>query len=88
MGQDWRPNRALSTALILAYLKDIESKIYDSETIHKVNRWVVVGTYSVIAYLVSLHGSEGFLLDLRGLRAHKVTEKSGSKYFLIPLLGK
>jgi hypothetical protein len=88
MGQDWRPNRALSTALLLAYLKDIEDKIHDADTMHEVNRWVVVGAYSVITYLVSLRGSEGFLLDLGGLRIHKITEKPGVRYFLIPLLGK
>jgi hypothetical protein len=47
-----------------------------------------VGTYSVITYLVSLRGSESFLLDLGGLRLHKIKDKQRKDFFLIPLLGK
>jgi hypothetical protein len=63
MGQDWRPNKAFSTALLLSYLKSIEDKIWDSETMEDFNRWIVLGAYSVITYVVSLRGSEGFLLE-------------------------
>jgi hypothetical protein len=72
----------------LAYLRNIEAKLFDSESMNDLNRWVVLGTYSVITYLVSLRGSEGFLLDLGGLRVHKIDERTSQKYFLIPLMGK
>jgi hypothetical protein len=88
MGQDWRPNMALSTALLLAYLNIIHAKIYDAETMSELNRWVVLGAYSVLTYLVSLRGSEGFLIDLGGLRLHKVDDDKQRNHFLIPLLGK
>jgi hypothetical protein len=74
MGQDWRPNTALSTALLLAYLKDIEGRIYESETMSELNRWLVLGAYSAVTYLVSLRGSEGFLIDLGGLRSYQLDE--------------
>jgi hypothetical protein len=87
MGQDWRPNMALSTSLLVAYLKSVHGRIHDAETMSELNRWVVLGTYSVVTYVVSLRGSEGFLLDLGGLRSHRVDDKK-EKHFLIPLLGK
>jgi hypothetical protein len=54
---------SLSTELLLAYLREVELKISDSTTIRELNRWVVIGAYSVITYVVSLWGSEGFLLS-------------------------
>jgi hypothetical protein len=54
---------SLSTELLLAYLWEVELKISDSTTIRELNRWVVIGAYSVITYVVSLWGSEGFLLS-------------------------
>jgi hypothetical protein len=88
MGQDWRPNKALSTALLLRYLRHIQFKVMESETLSEENRWLVLGTYSVLTYVVSLWGSEGFLLDLGGLRQYAVNDKQKPKYFLIPLMGK
>jgi hypothetical protein len=88
MGQDWRPNKALSTDLLLTYLRSIQNKIVESETISEENRWLVLGVYSVKTYVVSLRGSEGFLLDLGGLRVHGISGEKQPKYFLIPLMGK
>jgi hypothetical protein len=79
---------ALSTSLLLTYLKIIHAKIYDAKTMSELNRWIALGVYSVVTYLVSLRGSEGFLLDLGGLKLHKVDDETKQNYFLIPLLGK
>jgi hypothetical protein len=54
----------------------------------ELNRWVVIGTYSVITYVLSLRGAEGFLLDLGGLHLHSVDPSKKSTHFIIPLLGK
>jgi hypothetical protein len=67
MGQDWRPNQAMSTDLLSRYLSAIEFKIMDATTFDELN---VIGAYSVVTYVISLGGSEGFLLDLGGLRKH------------------
>jgi hypothetical protein len=88
MGQDWRPNRALSTALLIGYLKETKVKIVESMTMEELNRWIVLGAYSVITYVMSLRGSEGFLLDLGGLWIHEPDFKKQLTYFLIPLMGK
>jgi hypothetical protein len=79
---------ALSTSLIQAYLKRVQFKILESETMNELNWWIVLGVYSVLTYLVSLRGSEGFLLELGGLRLHQLDTKKELNYFLIPLLGK
>jgi hypothetical protein len=80
MGQDWLPNMALSKSLLVAYLKIVQVRIHDAETMSELNRWVVLGVYSVVTYMVSLRGSEGFLLDLGGFRSHRVDDKK-EKYF-------
>jgi hypothetical protein len=41
MGQDWRPNMAMSTDLILEYLRLVEIRIAESATISELNRWVL-----------------------------------------------
>lgn len=86
MGQDWRPNRAFSIDLLLAFLDLIEERMEVSDSIKEENKWTVAGAYAVLTYVVSLRGSEGFLLDLGGLRRH--APKESDKFFLIPLLGK
>jgi hypothetical protein len=88
LGNDWRRDRALSTALLIAYLKQIRLKIDDAESIRELNRWVTIGVYSVITYVVSLRGTEGFLLDPGGLRLHAVDLKMNPTHFIITLLGK
>jgi hypothetical protein len=35
--QDWRPNRAFSTALLVAYLKQIKFNIAEAETMKELN---------------------------------------------------
>jgi hypothetical protein len=84
MGQDWRRNRAFSTALLIAYLKQIKLKIADADTVIELNRWVTIGVYYVILYMVSLRGTEGFLLDIGGL----IDFTKNATYFMIPLMGK
>jgi hypothetical protein len=88
IGQDWRPNKALSTELILSYLRQIQLKVVEAETLREENCWLVLAVYSVITYVVSLRGLEGFLLDLGGLRLHTINDNKRSKYFLILLMGK
>jgi hypothetical protein len=63
MGQDWQPNEAMSTELILL-------------TYRETNRLTVFHTFAVVAYIISLRGSEGFLLDIGGLWRHRQLETS------------
>jgi hypothetical protein len=89
MGQDWRPNKAFSTPLLHRLLKATQQKIEQATTRPERARWIIFGSYAVITYMISLRGSEGFLLDLGGLLRNQPEDSAGElKYFLIPLLGK
>jgi hypothetical protein len=79
---------ALSTELICVFLKEIEAKIAEATSFRELNRWVMLGVYSVITCVISLSGSEVFLLDLGGLGKHQVDCEQQPSYFLIPLTGK
>jgi hypothetical protein len=86
MGQDWRPNQAMSIDLLLKVLSETEARIEAAETDTENNRWIVVNTYITVCYVVSLRGAEGLLLDLSGL--NRKWGLGGTKYITIALLGK
>ena len=85
MGQDWRPNRAMSVELMAALLELVEQKAIvtsDTATRHK---WVMVGGYCCVCFVLSLRSSEGLLADLAGMIEHL---QDGRPNLVIPLLGK
>ena len=86
MGQDWRPNQALSIPLLLELVKRVEEKIAYSTNDSETTKWIVFSAYVAITYTLSLRGSEGFLVDLTGMR--KNWKKGWPRYFLVALLGK
>jgi len=86
MGQDWRPNIALSTKLIIELLTKTEERISEAEEDEVKHDWMVFSTYITISYVISLRGPEGFLLDLDGLNRH--WNRMEDRYFVIALLGK
>jgi hypothetical protein len=86
MGQDWRPNQAMSQDLLHEVLKVAGLRIEDAVTMRDHNRWIVFHAYVVVTYVVSLRGSEGLLLDLAGLI--RQWEKGNGSCVVIALLGK
>jgi hypothetical protein len=67
MGQDWRPNKAISVELVILVLQLAELRALEAPTLNNQNWWLVFHAYVTICYAVSLHGCKGFLLDLAGL---------------------
>jgi hypothetical protein len=67
MGQDWRPNKAISVELVLLVLELAELRAQEAPSVHEQNRWLVFHTYVTVCYAVSLRGCKGFLLVLAGL---------------------
>jgi hypothetical protein len=57
-----------------------------AESNEELNRWLVFIVYSIITYTLSLRGSEGFLLDLKGL--HRNFNMPGNHHVQVALLGK
>ena len=70
MGQDWRPNMALSTVLLTQLFKRVEEKISISENQMEKHQWIVFSSYVTLSYVLSLRGNEGRFLDLKGLNKH------------------
>jgi hypothetical protein len=86
MGQDWRPNQAMSQDLLHKVQKVAGLWIEDAVTTRDHNCWIVFQAYVVVTYVVSLRGSEGLLLDLVGLICQ--WEKGDGSCVVIALLGK
>jgi hypothetical protein len=88
MGQEWRPNLAMSTEMIKAVLNATFEKAHNDSTQTDVEKqhWIVFGSYIAISYVLSLRGPEGLLVDLQGLR--KYWNQASSEYFIIALRGK
>jgi hypothetical protein len=86
VGQDWRPNQAMSQELLQEVLKVAGLWIEEAVTRRDHNQCIVFHAYVVVTYVVSLKGSESLLLDLAGL-IHQCEKGEGS-CFVIALLGK
>jgi hypothetical protein len=86
MGQEWRPNQAMSIPLLVSTLQTIDDRIESASTSREVNHWTVVHAFISVTYAVSLRGPEGFLLDLDRLNRHWIEESDS--HFIIALRGK
>ena len=84
MGQDCRPNRAISCDLMVALLRQVEARITDSETLEDRERWVMAGAYFCFCFVVSLRSPEGLMTDLEGLIHHS---NASEDFVIIPLKG-
>ena len=84
MGQDWRPNRAISTPLVVKLLNCIESKIRGSSDSNERMMLVMAGAYFCFCYVVSLRSPEGLMIDVPGLIEFGVKSPD---HVVIPLLG-
>lgn len=68
------------------YLKEIEKRISQAETAKEKHDWIILMTYSVVAYVFLLRGSKEFLIDLNQLILNR--ENHESSYVIVPLMGK
>ena len=70
MGQDWRPDQAITPDLLLQLLEELERKILSSTDYKNTHFFIMAGTYFAVSYDLSLRGPEGLLLDLGGILEH------------------
>jgi hypothetical protein len=85
MGQDWRPNQAISLKLMHELLEKSEERAREADSAAGRERWILAGTYFCICFVLSLRSPEGLMADLEGLK--KYFEKEGSEV-VVPLLGR
>jgi len=90
MGQEVRQDLAISVKVLLALLDLLEGEWLVDTSAHGRETKVFIGAYSVIAFGGSFRGSEVFLTDLYGLGKYSQTPllENGSRYVIIPLLGR
>ena len=87
MGQDWRPNRAISNEIILKLLAMTELRITHSLGITRErDKWIMAGSYFCFCYVLSLRSPEGLMVDLSGLI--EFNRIAGRSFVIIPLLGR
>lgn len=86
MGQDWRPNKAMSIFLIRMLLRRAKSRMENSDDIQEKELWLTFGTYLSTGFALSLRGVEGLLVDLEGMLSN--INRGDGRYFIIALLGK
>jgi hypothetical protein len=68
MGQDWRPDEAISPRLVKALFRLLDNKIASAQNADDAALWVTTKTLFVFLYVFSLRGNEGLLSDLKGIR--------------------
>ena len=86
MGSTWKPNKALSHALMKAVICKVEGRIEANKDRRDIHKWITFSTYSIISYVISLRGTEGLMLELGTLR--KYWPQNRTDHFIIPLFGK
>jgi hypothetical protein len=87
MGQDWRPDRAITPELMKFLMQKIEDRL-EARNLEPAfrRRLIMAGAYFAFAYVDSLRGPEGLLVDLGGLRKNFVKGQN-EDYVIVALLG-
>ena len=86
MGQDWRPDQAVTPVIMLALLTHLDSLIVNSPDAHTTYTLRMAGAFYAVAYVLSLRGPEGLLLDLEG--SLKERNRALTQYIVVALWGK
>ena len=89
MGQDWRPDEAMSPKLIKALIDLLDRKVSRSVTLEEASHWISARLYFLSLYVFSLRGPEGLLMDLSGIReSAREGLRHDPPYVVMALLGK
>lgn len=87
MGQDWRPDRAITPDLMKYLMEKIETRLEGSQANPSLRRRLLMaGAYFVFTYVDSLRGPEGLLVDLAGCRDNFI-KGIDENYVIVALLG-
>jgi hypothetical protein len=84
MGQDCRPNRAISSTLMIHLLRACAERSVESETLEDRERWIMAGAYFCFCFVLSLRSTEGLMTDLQGLLTYR---EASDIFVIVPLKG-
>lgn len=88
MGQDWRPDEAISPRLIQSLFRLMDERIAEATDSIQLSRWVTARALFAFLYVFSLRGNEGLLADLKGLRdEYEAGRNHDPPYSTLALLG-
>ena len=89
MGQDVRPDLAVSSGLLKLVLEDISAIGAGPVSLERKRELFGVCTYLVVTFCGSLRGNEGFMVDLDGLVRHlDLGREDKVPHVVVPLLGR
>ncbi len=93
MGQDVRPDLAMSIGVLHALIEELVILGSEQTSEERMRLIISVIAYSTICFCASLRGHEGFYVDLHGLRLHInkgrcVTGDGKIPHVVVPLLGR
>jgi hypothetical protein len=91
MGGIHKPDLALTSAVMVPYLKIVQQRIIDVTNEGEHHQWISLGAYSTLCFCGSLRANKGFLLDLNGLRRYLNEGKDPNDsrpHVVAPLLGR
>jgi hypothetical protein len=86
MGQDWRPDRAITNKMLHFMLAKIEHRLDNASDAVARRSWIFAGGYFVLAYVNSLRGPDGLLLEVKGCLKH-LSNEGVENYVVFALLG-
>jgi hypothetical protein len=88
MGQDWRPDEAISPRLVKALMRLLNDKVAQARNSEEASHWVTARALFTSLYVFSLRGNEGLLMDLQGIRDEYTTGRTNDPcYTTMALLG-
>lgn len=92
MGKQTKRNIALDYIILHLILTNLDNKLRSNSLSSKETRWLtMVGAYLQIAFVLSLRGNEGFMIEAGGLvghLSHGLEEEEDIPFVVIPLLGR
>ena len=86
MGQIWKLNKALLVVQIVELVQRAEARYKLAVTKEEKNVWSCFMVYATLSYVLSLRGTEGFMIDLASLNKHK--DRNDGTYFTVGLMGR
>ena len=91
MGRQTEVDFGLDFKILHVILDNLEEEIEEVETEEGRRRWcIMVGSFLLLGFVLSLRGNEGFMVEAHGLQSHRDCGRNEGEdsHVVIPLLGR
>ena len=86
MGEVGKQNKALSLKQMVRLVQLSEGRLDGAGDRNERNKWSTFLTYSVISYVLSLRGVEGFMVDIES--TYRLKDRNDGTYLTVGLMGR